>query len=94
MHLDRPGIPVGGTSALSEALVRCLQHHGAELRGDALVEKVLTEGGRAVGVRLKGGESDPCEDSGDRPDPSAPAGRHGRWARPAAGGECVAYASA
>ena len=56
VHSYRPGIPVGGSGALSEALVRCLQHHGAELRGDALVEKVLTQGGRAVGVRLKGGE--------------------------------------
>jgi len=50
------GVPVGGSSALVDALVRCLDHHGAAFRTDAEVEKVLVSGGRATGVRLVGGE--------------------------------------
>jgi phytoene dehydrogenase-like protein len=37
-------------------LIRCLTSYGAELRDKTHVEKVLVEGGRAVGVRLQGGE--------------------------------------
>lgn len=50
------GVPVGGSGALVQSLVRCLQSHGAELRTDAEVEKVLTSGGRTTGVRLRSGE--------------------------------------
>jgi phytoene dehydrogenase-like protein len=50
------GVPVGGSGALVDAVVRCLRSHGAELRTDAEVEQVLVSGGRTSGVRLKGGE--------------------------------------
>ena len=36
--------------------IRCLESHGATLRTDAEVAKVLVESGRAVGVRLADGE--------------------------------------
>lgn len=51
------GVPVGGSGALVDALVRCLEFHGAELRTSAEVEKVLVSGGRITGVQVQGGET-------------------------------------
>jgi len=56
VHTFTPGVPVGGSVALVNALVRCLKQHGAEFRTDATVEKVLVERGRARAVRLASGE--------------------------------------
>ncbi len=56
VHAYPSGVPVGGSVALADALVRCLEHYGAEFRLNAPVEKILTSGGRANGVRLAGGE--------------------------------------
>lgn len=57
VHTYPIGVPVGGSGALVDALIRCLQAYGAELRDKTHVEKVLVEGGRAVGVRVAGGET-------------------------------------
>jgi phytoene dehydrogenase-like protein len=57
VHAYPPGVPVGGSAGLVEALVRCLKSHGAELRAGCTVEKILAKDGRANGVRLKGGET-------------------------------------
>lgn len=57
VHTYPSGVPLGGSSALVEALIRCLKAHGAELRDNAEVEKVLVSGGRATGVRLASGET-------------------------------------
>jgi phytoene dehydrogenase-like protein len=46
----------GGMGALSEALAAAARAAGAEIRTGARVERVLLEGGRAVGVALAGGE--------------------------------------
>lgn len=56
-HTHPWGVPVGGSGALVDALVRCLEHYGAELRTDAEVEKVLVSDGRTTGVRIRGGET-------------------------------------
>lgn len=48
--------PVGGSGKLTEALVRCLESYGGELRCDAEVAKILTRDGRASGVQLVDGE--------------------------------------
>ena len=48
--------PVGGSGRLSEALVRCIEHYGGEVRCNAEVRKVITSGGRARGVELLDGE--------------------------------------
>jgi len=48
--------PLGGSPAVAEALVRGLERHGGMLRLRAPVAQILVEGGRAVGVRLEGGE--------------------------------------
>ncbi len=57
VHAYPSGVPVGGSVALVDALVRCLKDKGAELRAGAEIEKVLVERGRAAGVRLAGGET-------------------------------------
>ena len=57
VHTYTPGIPVGGSSSLVDALVRCLKHYGAQFRTEAPVQKVLVQNGRTQGVRLVGGET-------------------------------------
>ncbi|MBL4827603.1 MAG: NAD(P)/FAD-dependent oxidoreductase [Spongiibacteraceae bacterium] len=49
--------PVGGSGKLSEALVRCIEHHGGEVRLNAEVKKVLVSAGKATGVELESGET-------------------------------------
>jgi phytoene dehydrogenase-like protein len=44
----------GGNGAVSEAIAASARHHGAEIRVNAGVERVLVEGGRATGVVLSG----------------------------------------
>lgn len=58
-----PGMarPRGGTGALTEALVRCVQKLGGEIRTEQPVQRVLIDQGRmgqerAVGVRLQNGQ--------------------------------------
>lgn len=57
----RPGVkldyPIGGSGALVNALVTGLQQQGGTLKLNAHVEQVLVEGDRAVGVRLRNGET-------------------------------------
>ena len=50
------GFQKGGTGAISEAIARSARAHGAEIRTDAAVERVLVRGGRAFGVALSSGE--------------------------------------
>ncbi len=57
VHTYPSGIPVGGSSALVDALMSCLKAHGAEFRKNAAVEKIVLNGTRAAGVRLAGGET-------------------------------------
>lgn len=56
--LERFGmaIPRGGGAAFANACVDCIASHGGELRLSTDVDAVLTEGGRAVGVRTTAGE--------------------------------------
>lgn len=56
MHAYGVSQPVGGSAQLSEALKRCIEHHGGEIRCQAEVRKVLTSGGQARGVELADGE--------------------------------------
>jgi len=50
------GLPRGGTGAVSEAIAAAARAAGAEIRIDADVERILVQGGRAVGVALRSGE--------------------------------------
>src|SRR6267154_874506 len=56
MHGYGVSQPIGGSGKLSESLVRCVEHHGGEVRCNSEVTKILTSGGRATGVRLSTGE--------------------------------------
>jgi phytoene dehydrogenase-like protein len=47
--------PEGGSGSLVDSLVRCLEDHGAELRANTDVAKVIVEKGKAIGVRLANG---------------------------------------
>jgi phytoene dehydrogenase-like protein len=47
------GVPVGGSGALTDALVRFLKDHGATILTETKVEKLIVKGGRAVGVRTR-----------------------------------------
>ena len=58
----RPGVtldfPKGGSGAIVDALVRGVEKHGLDngrVCTDCHVEEILVEGGRAVGVKLRGG---------------------------------------
>jgi len=55
--------PVGGSGRLSEALVRCIEHYGGEVRCNAEVAKVTTSSGRATGVSLIDGETFTAKDA-------------------------------
>jgi phytoene desaturase len=48
--------PMGGTGALVRGLVGLLEAQGGRLRLGEEVDRILTEGGRATGVRLRSGE--------------------------------------
>ena len=53
-----PGMarPRGGTGSLVKALLNLVKHHGGTVLTDQSVEKVLIDDGKAVGVRVKGGQ--------------------------------------
>ncbi|MGH8516254.1 MAG: phytoene desaturase family protein [Panacagrimonas sp.] len=51
------GYVEGGMGALTQAMSRSAQAIGVEVRCNADVEEILVENGRAIGVRLAGGET-------------------------------------
>ncbi len=55
-HLGSWGFPEGGMGAVADACRRAAEEFGAEIRTNARVGKVLTRGGRFVGVALESGE--------------------------------------
>lgn len=52
--------PMGGSGAISDALLRGLTKQGGQIRLGAHVEKILIENHRATGVRLRTGEELRC----------------------------------
>jgi phytoene dehydrogenase-like protein len=56
-------IPRGGGAKLADALVRLIRDHGGVCETGEDVERVLVRNGRAVGVRLAGGEAVSAEDA-------------------------------
>jgi phytoene dehydrogenase-like protein len=48
--------PIGGSGKLSEALARCLEAYGGEIRTDAEVARVKVSGGKASGIIMEDGE--------------------------------------
>jgi phytoene dehydrogenase-like protein len=50
------GHAIGGMGAITQAMAASGRSHGVEHRTSAAVERILLDGGRAVGVRLESGE--------------------------------------
>ena len=50
------GHAIGGMGAITQAMREACEEAGVAIRTEAPVERVLVDGGRAVGVRLDGGE--------------------------------------
>ncbi|MGI8467952.1 MAG: phytoene desaturase family protein [Pyrinomonadaceae bacterium] len=48
--------PRGGSGALTQAMARCLEHHGGEVLLNAEVEKIEIENGEARAIQLTNGE--------------------------------------
>lgn len=48
--------PIGGSGKLSEALVRCIEYYGGEVRCNSEVSRIIVSGGKAEGVELVTGE--------------------------------------
>ena len=57
------GLPVGGSGALTAALIRCIEAHGGTVMNNASVEAVLVKGGRAAGVRTADGAEHMAKDA-------------------------------
>ena len=55
-HLGSWGFQQGGMGGVSDSIRRSAESFGCEIRTGARVQKVLTRGGRFVGVALEGGE--------------------------------------
>lgn len=53
---NRSGVPRGGMGSITRALADAARRFGAEIRTESPVDEIEVEGGRAVGVRLVGGE--------------------------------------
>ena len=58
---ERLGFLAGGTEVLVEALEGELRRRGVALRPSTPIERILVEGGRAVGLRTAGGEVHACD---------------------------------
>ena len=50
------GVAVGGSGMLTDALIRCIEDHGGEVRSGTPVAKVIVKNDRAAGVRTEAGE--------------------------------------
>jgi phytoene dehydrogenase-like protein len=55
------GFSRGGTGQVSLAIATSARHHGAEIRTEASIERILLKGGVAKGVVLEGGEEIPAK---------------------------------
>jgi phytoene dehydrogenase-like protein len=55
LHKKDAGYPIGGSMPMSEALEARYNELGGTINYDKKVEKILTEGNRAVGIRLSDG---------------------------------------
>jgi phytoene dehydrogenase-like protein len=50
------GFAKGGTGGIANAIASAARHFGADIRTNALVEKVMTKNGKATGVALQNGQ--------------------------------------
>lgn len=55
-HSHPAGVPVGGMGALSQAMIRCIEHYGGEIRLNTKVKRIINTNGVARAVELESGE--------------------------------------
>jgi phytoene dehydrogenase-like protein len=55
-HITGLALPKGGSGSLSNALVRCIEHHGGQLALGKNVTKFVRSGARVTGVETEDGE--------------------------------------
>ena len=55
-HHNPAGVVVGGSQNLTQAMIRCLEHHSGEIRTGTRVRRILNRGGAARAVELDSGE--------------------------------------
>jgi phytoene dehydrogenase-like protein len=55
-HTYKAHIPAGGSRAVTDALIRCIEHHGGTVRTLAEVTRVNVSSGKVTGVTLADGE--------------------------------------
>lgn len=56
-HANPAGCVVGGSQNLTRSMIRCIEHHGGEVRTGCTVRRILNQGGVARGVELESGET-------------------------------------
>jgi phytoene dehydrogenase-like protein len=56
-------IPVGGSRAVTNSLIRCIEHYGGTVRTNAEVKQVVVKSGRATAVTLASGEEIAARDA-------------------------------
>lgn len=56
-YLNGGSYPIGGASVLADAMMPIVEAAGGKVHHSAEVEQILVENGRAIGVRLVGGET-------------------------------------
>lgn len=56
-------IPVGGSKAVTNALIDCIKHYGGEIRTNAEVKQILISSGKAAGVMMVGGDKIMAKDA-------------------------------
>ncbi|HEX6993564.1 MAG TPA: NAD(P)/FAD-dependent oxidoreductase [Gammaproteobacteria bacterium] len=57
------GVPIGGSGALTNALIASIREHGGEVQGNADVARVVVRNGRAVGVETRDGRTYTAKDA-------------------------------
>jgi phytoene dehydrogenase-like protein len=57
------GVPVGGSGALTNALIACIQDHGGQVLANTSVAQIKVEHGRAMGVATSDGRSFAARDA-------------------------------
>jgi phytoene dehydrogenase-like protein len=55
-HTQEESGVYGGAQAFADALGKCIEFHGGEIRTNAFVSRILVSGGKAMGVELADGE--------------------------------------
>lgn len=63
IHTFGVSMPIGGSGGLTDALVRCIEAAGGEIRTNAEVAQILVGSGRASGVRMSDGEEIAARDA-------------------------------